>query len=81
MYLLAGSLIYDIIWLSNNYQQWHMRTITILILILKVRLLPMPLNIHLMLETYTLGSHLVVLRWRASATRWTHRGIEWYPRK
>ena len=35
--MLGGSILYDVIWLSNNSQNWFIRTVTVLILLLKVR--------------------------------------------
>ena len=36
-YLLAGSMLFDVIWMSRNSQHWLARLITVLLLILKVR--------------------------------------------
>ncbi|TFK89961.1 hypothetical protein K466DRAFT_574492 [Polyporus arcularius HHB13444] len=35
-FMLGGSIFFDVIWLSNNSQNWFIKTITILILILKL---------------------------------------------
>ncbi|KAI0825133.1 hypothetical protein BC628DRAFT_1419493 [Trametes gibbosa] len=35
-FLLAGSMLYDIIWMVRNPQNWFIRTLTILLLILKI---------------------------------------------
>ncbi|KAM5536186.1 hypothetical protein V8D89_010085 [Ganoderma adspersum] len=34
-YLLAGSMLFDVIWMSTNYQNWFARLVTVLLLILK----------------------------------------------
>ncbi|EJF66697.1 hypothetical protein BD309DRAFT_854155 [Dichomitus squalens] len=35
-FLLGGSILYDIIWMSNNSQHWFVRLLTVLLLILKL---------------------------------------------
>ncbi|OCH96161.1 hypothetical protein OBBRIDRAFT_702173, partial [Obba rivulosa] len=36
MQLLAGSFVYDIVWMARNRQSWFIRLVTILVLILKI---------------------------------------------
>ena len=46
-YLLAGSMLFDVIWMATNSQNWFARLVTVLLLILKVSALPCTSRSHL----------------------------------